>query len=265
MTDHDLNAIQGIAAIVAALGAIVAALWAAWTYAQARRKESAKWVSEVVVDYLTHPRFLEMRELIFDYQVELSEIVDGWLHRRYPDVSYTPEVMRRTMALDDLLNYFEFMLHLEEQHHISPTDRKAVVSWWITTFWKPQFANLRIYIQRYEWTRLSRELALDGKEYLALSPEQQAGIDPEIWTQLSSALEPWLPDVWHVKEPANVWSALDEAMGYVPRDRERSTRIRRCSLTLPDGHGTPGSSGWRAHSRPRDGRPTWSYIARTDP
>lgn len=254
------DSIQAMAAIVVAAATVVGFTWGLWTYTQARRHERARWMAQILVDFLQTPRFLRMREVVFAYEAELSEVVDGWLQGRYPASAYPEGVVERTMLLDDLLSYFEFMLFLEERGHLDRSDRDAMVTWWITQFQKPVFANLRLYIARWEWVRLAHHLGFDGEEHLGLTDDQRAEIPDTTWHAIAPALVVEDEGVWRVVDGPAVWPVIDPVMGHDPADPASSRRVRRCTL-LARGEPVDGRSARYATSaRKREARSVWRYL-----
>ncbi len=110
-------------------GAVIGGAWAIFNYRRSRRDATALWLQGVFKDFYLSNTFSEVRQLL---EYHYPERVEPLLERRLADphspVSGTEiEILQ---SIDTLLNYFEYILYLENERHLSRSDRQPVFEYW---------------------------------------------------------------------------------------------------------------------------------------
>ena len=237
----DQSTVETITSVVLVLGAIIGGAWGLYTYARGGRLAKAQWMNEIVQAFLFDERFVTRRKLVEDHYVErVSDVVDRWLQGYYPRDSYPDVEVDTWKALDAILSHYEFMLHLEEQGYLNRGDRDVLLTWWLETYREPRYANLRIYLPRWQYRRIATTLGFVDQEYVWLDEAERATIPPDVWRSISGRLTPAASDVWAVTD-RSVFEELDPVFEYVLGEPGASRRVRRCRLTTSQ----PVLPAWR--------------------
>ena len=92
--------------------------------------------------------------------------------------------------LDMLLNYFEHVIYLEQERHLTKQDRQAVFEYWFDLMQAPDRAAIRRYASWFGFERVAYALDCQTPGYIALygSLRKQGGIGDE--PDLSKRLKP---------------------------------------------------------------------------
>jgi gamma-glutamylcyclotransferase (GGCT)/AIG2-like uncharacterized protein YtfP len=178
---------SALGSMLLGVGAVLGGFWALYNYHRTRRYEAARWLQGVFKDFYLSERFKEVRELL---EYGYPERTGPLLERRITDrhVPITTEEMRLLGELDNLLNYFEHVLYLEQERHISLKDRQAVFEYWFDIMGAPERASLRRYVARFGFERLAKALSAEGPEYVAVYGSLRAGFALPDAPDMGSAL-----------------------------------------------------------------------------
>lgn len=152
-----------IANMLLAVGAILTGLLAVRTYRKTKRDEAARWLQGMFQDFYLSGQFGDVRRLLeYDYETAAAPLLERRLTNR--DIPSTPEEYRVLEELDTLLNYFEQVLYLQDEDHLSASDVEALFDYWFGIMRAPNRAALRRYADCFGWERLARELYAKPRE-----------------------------------------------------------------------------------------------------
>jgi gamma-glutamylcyclotransferase (GGCT)/AIG2-like uncharacterized protein YtfP len=112
--------------------------------------------------------FSKIRTLFeYSYQDKLASLIERRITNR--EIALTDDDVSILKELDTLLNYFEHVLYLENDGHMSNGDRQAVFEYWFELMLAPECGGLRRYIDTFGFERIERALCCtQKKEYIAL-------------------------------------------------------------------------------------------------
>jgi hypothetical protein len=118
----DWQAVGAVGQMLLGLGVVIAGLWSLFLYQKNRRSDAARWLTDVFRDFYLVNRFENVRHVL---EYEFDDVAGPLLERRVtdPHVRVSPADLRLLKELDALLNYFEYVLYLEEQKHLTKSDR----------------------------------------------------------------------------------------------------------------------------------------------
>jgi gamma-glutamylcyclotransferase (GGCT)/AIG2-like uncharacterized protein YtfP len=147
--------LTAFAELTMAAGTVTAALWAVYSFRQAKTAEAARWVKDLFAEFFFNPSFDEIRDLLeFGYQSRLKPILQVALLGRYLQIS-SDEDRRLVKELDNFLNYLEYVLYLEAMGRIDPTDRKAIFDYWTGLLADADHALIRLYCSEFGYERVA--------------------------------------------------------------------------------------------------------------
>lgn len=153
--------------VVLAVGAIVAAGWALFTYRRAKRAEAARWLQGLFRDFYTDPMIVSAREILeYDFESNAAQLLEWRVTDR--DVQLDAEGREKLRQVDLVLNYFEQLLYLESQGLIAKHDRKVFFQYWFELMREPGRAALRRYLARCGYERCAEWVEADPLEYVAV-------------------------------------------------------------------------------------------------
>ncbi len=158
---------QALAYLILAAAAVTAGVWSLINYKSAQRSRSADWTNTLIRDFYLDERVKKLRE---DLEYSFVTRVGPLLDQRITDKSIplTDPEMELLANLDTLLNYFEMVLYLREEHRIAKNDWRALFSYWLRLISDPAHAPLRRYISHFGFRLLTREIgATDGVQVTA--------------------------------------------------------------------------------------------------
>lgn len=155
---------NAIGQMMLAVGAIVAAGWAAYTFREAKRAEAARWMVGLFRDFYGDATMSRARELI---EYDFLNIAGPLLELRVLDreISLTPEERSQLRDLDLVLNFLEQLLYLEEEGHVLDRDRDVFFEYWFDQLSRPSHAALRRYLRNCGYEYCSRMLELPRDEH----------------------------------------------------------------------------------------------------
>jgi ADP-heptose:LPS heptosyltransferase len=149
------DAWAAIGQVLLGVGAIFGAWWAIYNYIQSRRHEAAIWLQGIYRDFYLADRFTNIRKIL---EYHFKEQVEPLLLKRIndPSSSVTPADEALLCELDTLLNYFEYILFLEDEHHFSQKDRQAMLKYWLNLMGQHQ--SLKSYVAKFNFTLVAAAL-----------------------------------------------------------------------------------------------------------
>jgi hypothetical protein len=143
---------------LAAVGGGAAALY---NYYQSRQHEAAIWLQGIYKDFYLAGTFTTIRKVL---EYHYKETVDPLLLQRidHPYESTTPAEEALLCELDTLLNYFEYILFLENEHRFSKKDRQAMLRYWLKLM--RQHDSLKCYAVKFNFTLVAAALSKDTEQ-----------------------------------------------------------------------------------------------------
>jgi|SRR6187549_42569 len=152
--------------LILAVGAIVAAAWAVFLYRRAKRAEAARWLQGLFRDFYTDPALVSARENIeYDFVEKAAPLLEKRVTDRHLQLDHKERDTLR--QIDLVLNFFEQLLYLEGQGHISRKDREVFFQYWFELMKEPDRAALRRYLARCGYERCARWLGTESSEHIA--------------------------------------------------------------------------------------------------
>lgn len=143
--------------------AVFTAGWAIYTYRRAKKVEVARLQKQIFDDLHLSGKFDHIREALdFDYS---SRVVRALKRAMGSGGATIPKEDRSLLLdLDNFLNLIEYVLFLEQDTKLlTGADRLALLSYWIGWMREPERQELREYIERFDYERLSKCLATKEK------------------------------------------------------------------------------------------------------
>lgn len=157
--------LQGLGQPVAILGAALAALWAVYSYRKTRRAAAARWVRELYEQLYTEPALLTGRELLeYDYDRRLRFLFEIRVADRY--IQLSDEQREDLRIVDRVLNFFEQLIYLEEEGHITERDRRVFFEYWFDVLADSTKPALHRYLARCGYEHLTRALRIHTEDYI---------------------------------------------------------------------------------------------------
>lgn len=174
--------------VLLGFGAVTAGVWSVFNYRKNRRSEAARWLQGVFRDFYLDNRFERIRHVL---EYNFDDTAAPLLERRVTDrhVPVGPEDLRLLKELDDLLNYFEYVLYLEEQGHITNPDRQAVFEYWFEIMSADERASLRRYASFFGFERIAEALTTSDIDYVAVYGSLMSGLAGRDAPDVTDSLE----------------------------------------------------------------------------
>jgi hypothetical protein len=144
--------------VLLGVGAVTAGIWTLFNYRRAQRAEAARWLQGVFRDFYLDDRFRDIK-LVMEYHH--VDRLGPLLERRVTDahVPVTDDDQVLLEQLDMLLNYFEHVIYLEQERHLTKQDRQAVFEYWFDLMQAPDRAAIRRYASWFGFERVAYALA----------------------------------------------------------------------------------------------------------
>ncbi len=102
------------------------AVWTFWIYRKSKKKESAEWLHKIFTSFYLSNDIYPIRTAIeFESETKLRPVIERMLVDEGAET--TKEERKVLCDIDTLLNYFEFILYLEETKQISRTDCEKTI------------------------------------------------------------------------------------------------------------------------------------------
>jgi gamma-glutamylcyclotransferase (GGCT)/AIG2-like uncharacterized protein YtfP len=152
--------------VALALGAIVAAGWAVFTYRRAKRAEAARWLQGLFRDFYTDGEMVKAREVLeYDFEEQAAHILELRVADRHIPLDEESRSILREVDL--VLNFFEQLLYLESQGHLAQHDREVFFQYWFELLKRPSHAALRRYLARCGYERCAQWVGAGQTEHVA--------------------------------------------------------------------------------------------------
>jgi gamma-glutamylcyclotransferase (GGCT)/AIG2-like uncharacterized protein YtfP len=158
---------QAFGQMLLGAGAVTAGFWSLFNYRRNRRSDAARWLTDVFRDFYLEDRFEHVRHVL---EYEFEDVAGPLLERRITDrhVAVSGEDLRLLKELDDLLNYFEYVLYLEQEKHLARSDRQAVFEYWFDVLCADERASIRRYSAYFGFERVARALMATDEDRVVL-------------------------------------------------------------------------------------------------
>lgn len=231
-----------------------AALWTVWTYHKSKKKESAEWLHKLFTSfYLSNDVYPIRTAIEFESETKLRPVIERMLINE--DLETTEDERRILCDVDSLLNYFEFILYLEEKGQISRADCEKLFAYWFSLLNKPSVGYLRLYCHRFGYEGICEKITGESKcsdvpEFIAFYGSLMGDHGKQEELKIKGCLEAVGPceirgrlydlgeypglvqgdgrvkaELYKVKDPA-VFSLLDEYEEFDVRGPDRSLFVR---------------------------------------
>jgi gamma-glutamylcyclotransferase (GGCT)/AIG2-like uncharacterized protein YtfP len=179
---------SALGAVVLAVGALIAAGWAAYTFRKAKRAEAARWMVALFRDFYRDETMSRARELI---EYDFGDVAGPLLELRVLDRHVRLSELERSQLrdLDLVLNFLEQLIYLEEEGHLLDRDRNVFFEYWFDQLSKPTHAALRRYLRNCGYERCSDLLELEQSEFLVAYGSLLTGLGDETERELREGME----------------------------------------------------------------------------
>lgn len=254
--------LNALASVILALAAFVAGIWTVYHFRKTRRLEAAKWLRQLFSEFYIESAFFKVRSLLeYHYEDALGPLIEHRITNR--DIPISSDDINLLRELDTLLNYFEFILYLEHEGHLSKKDRKALFEYWYDLLNQHSSGGLRRYIARFGFERIATSLNIQSREYVAfygslmtsMNGANRVNIKNSLVYVSSCKISGMIFDIGeypgliagdsivyaelHEVLNLSVFRELDAFEHYYPNDNNRSLYTRRC-IRLAE----PGIDAW---------------------
>ncbi|MBA2725515.1 MAG: gamma-glutamylcyclotransferase [Actinobacteria bacterium] len=153
--------------VLLGIGAVAAGVWTLINYRRTRRAEAAHWLQGVFRDFYLDDRFREIKlEMEYHYGDRLGPLLERRVTDAHVPVSADDKALLE--QLDVLLNYFEHVIYLERERHLTTQDRQAVFEYWFDLMEAPDRAAIRRYAAWFGFERVALALKCQASDYIAL-------------------------------------------------------------------------------------------------
>jgi hypothetical protein len=140
---------------------------------RAKDSQGARWLHEVFRDLYVESTFALARESVeYDYTASVEPVIARRIAAG-PAGSIPREDVELVRQLDTLLAYFEHVLFLSSEGHVSDRDRRSVCQYWFGLLRHPSRSLLRRYVGERGFERVAR--ALDTFPHERLEPQVTVG------------------------------------------------------------------------------------------
>jgi len=143
---------SGIGNLIIAIGIISGVLWGIYTYKRNCRAESARWLYDSYKDFFFQRRFSKICDLI---EYHYKEKVEGVLRKRVEGTGdINNEDIKLLRDLDCFLNYFDFIIYLENEGHFNKEELRTLFNYWLELMKKSDYEILQNYIKKFGFKRI---------------------------------------------------------------------------------------------------------------
>ena len=249
MGDWGPNEWNALAQMLLAAAVICGGLWGLYTYAQGQRSWRGQWLNSIFADFYCKYSFASVRaKFEHDYDGSLRPLIQQRVTNR--DIPIDEAQTALLLELDALLNYFENILSLEENGLLRRRERLALFEYWFGLLRADDHGELRRYINRSGWDRVTELIGRDTTNYLLLAEADGAQeIDPAVAGKLRFVQDDSVRSLGRGVGPArqerrgtmsgrlyeildlSVLAALNSSHGIDPRRLAGSGCVRRCVRT----------------------------------
>jgi hypothetical protein len=166
---------------VLAVAVISGGIWGLYTYSQAQRAQRGQWLSNVFADFYCKYSFSNVRaKFEHDYDGTLGPLVQQRVTDR--ELPTTDGEIALLMELDNLLNYFENILYLEEQGLLRKKERLALFEYWFGLLCADECGGIRHYINRSSWQRVADLVGRDRRHFVLINRPRSGETRPALDT-----------------------------------------------------------------------------------
>ena len=211
--------LAAFASIVLAIGAVATAAQAVYLYKASKRIEAAHWLQEMFEQFYLSDNFLASRTLLqYEYLDKVAPLIERRLTDR--DVPRTSEQTVILNEVDKLLNYFEWILYLEQNDHLDKDDRMALFRYWFDLMKDPEKGALRRYCATWDWERLNEEVVVenaggsDGNRRRAPQEDEYIAVYGSLMSGLALADAPRISDYLERVGPCKIKGRLFDLGDY---------------------------------------------------
>ena len=175
---------NAFAQMLLATGVLGGGLWGFYTYAQSQRALRGQWLNSIFADFYCKYSFTAVRaKFEHDYDGSLRPLIQQRVTNR--DLPIDGAQTALLLELDNLLNYFENILYLEENGLLRKAERLALFEYWFSLLRADNHGEIRRYINRFGWVRVADLVGRDKAHYLFLSDADGATAeDPSVAAKL---------------------------------------------------------------------------------
>jgi gamma-glutamylcyclotransferase (GGCT)/AIG2-like uncharacterized protein YtfP len=147
---------QGVGSLITAFGLVAGGFWALLSYTKSRKKESAEWLHRLFTGFYVDANAKSFRRVLeYDYVNTLLPVMEKAL--KDEEETYSKNEQITLTELDTVLNYLEFVLHLESRGSLARKDRDSMFGSWYKEMRGPERATLRYYLRRFSYEALAKE------------------------------------------------------------------------------------------------------------
>lgn len=235
--------------ILSAAG-VITAIWALFTWRVQQKYNSTRWQNELVNKFYFSEEFHHIRlRFEFDFHHYYAPALERWDTNK--DL-LTDEDKNRIGEVDSVVNFFENLLYIIAQGHISERDHFAAFSYWYVLMRDEEHVCLRQYL-RYGFENIQKRTRMICPTYvwvpaektddIILSLEKDGLLIKEKTAHLKAlpseeglllSEEETEGNIYKIKN-IRIFDRLDIAFGFCPSDWEKSKTVRRyVRLNKPD-------------------------------
>jgi hypothetical protein len=237
---------------VLAVAVISGGIWGLYTYAQGQRAQRGQWLSNIFADFYCKYSFRNVRATFeHDYDGTLGPLVQQRVTDR--ELPTTEDEIALLMELDNLLNYFENILYLEEQGLLRKKERLALFQYWFDLLCADECGGIRHYINRSSWQRVTDLVGRSRRHFVLVSRPLPGENSPALDLSRLHFLQtdsicgrsnpldggavafdgaPETPegDLFEIKD-VSILAELDRLHHFNPGERATSPLVRNCART----------------------------------
>jgi hypothetical protein len=233
---------------------IVTAMWAIFTWRRQQLYTSARWQNELVNKFYFSEDFHDIRlHFEFDFYHYYAPACERWDTNK--DLLTTEDKLRLS-ELDSVVNFFENLLYIISQGHISERDHFAAFSYWYVLMRDEEHAALRQYL-RYGFENIQSRTNMVCPTYY-VEPVGREAFSADILSKMGAkrvgtctirgqftsedgltAAAGEVPCVYYLIPDSMSFDGLDALFGFHPGDWAASKEVRRYVRTAD-----PMLGGW---------------------
>lgn len=221
---------------------VVTAIWALFTWRVQQRYNSTRWQNELVNKFYFSEEFHNIRlRFEFDFHHYYAPSLEKWDTNKN---LLSDDDKNRIGEVDSVVNFFENLLYIIAQGHISEKDHFAAFSYWYVLMRDEEHACLRQYL-RYGFENIQKRtkmvcptyfwnaegVIVDDIEILLnekhLIPKGKAKLKAILQDGLINKGDKELGGQLYEVSDVRVFDRLDAALGFDPANWPDSRAVRR--------------------------------------
>jgi len=153
--------------IILSISVTIAGFWTLYNFSRTRKTDRAQWLKQIFVEFYLDDSFSVVRSYLeYNYEDKLSKLIERRFFDR--DITITDHEASILKELDQLLNYFEHLLYLEDSGLLLRKDRDAIFEYWFDILSAPEKAVMRRYTGHFGFERVAKALNASTKNYIFL-------------------------------------------------------------------------------------------------